>query len=119
MPKWMRIRIRHCFLGLVTGLLAFASIGAAGCPVSSPTAPPPTLRQTCEQLGSLTCISNSVPPIEPGLGGTCCLVGTNPNASVGYLCAFGVNRQWVGCFATVSQARQICPNAPSIVRCTF
>lgn len=77
--------------------------------------------QTLCPANLLYCGSPSVP--QTVSGGTCCLVvntatGANvPNATLGYLCAFGSSRQPAGCFASLEQARFACPNAPSIVRC--
>lgn len=72
--------------------------------------------------GLLYCGSASVP--QRVTGGTCCTVvdldaggRALPNAAIGYLCAFGSGREPAGCMATLEQARFICPNAPSIVRC--
>lgn len=75
--------------------------------------------------GGLYCGSPSVP--QNVSGGTCCVVADMstaggsrllPNATVGYLCAYGSNRAPAGCAATLEQARFFCPTAPSIVRCT-
>jgi hypothetical protein len=72
--------------------------------------------------GALYCGSSSVPQLVSG--GTCCAVvdfsngRALPNATVGYLCAYGSGRAPAGCAATLDQARFICPTAPSIVRCT-
>lgn len=74
--------------------------------------------------GILYCGSYVVP--QTVSGGTCCAVtdigggGARllPNASVGYLCAFGSDKLPAGCFASLEQARYICSTAPSVVRCT-
>jgi hypothetical protein len=62
--------------------------------------------------GSLYCQSTAVP--QNVSGGTCCV---GPNASVGYLCAYGANRQPAGCTATSQEAWNVCTNATTVVRC--
>jgi|SRR3990170_4498432 len=74
--------------------------------------------------GSLYCGSYIVP--QTVSGGTCCTVVDiggggavlRPNASVGYLCAYGSDKVPAGCMASLEQARYICPSAPGVVRCT-
>jgi len=75
---------------------------------TSPTAP----SKRCP--GSLYRQSTLVPQNVPG--GTCC-VSLDANAAVGYLCAFGANRQPAGCARSSEEARRSCPNAVTIVRC--
>lgn len=65
--------------------------------------------------GALYCQSAVVP--QTVSGGTCCVNGQNPNASIGYLCAWGADRQPAGCVSTVEWAREICGNNATIVRC--
>jgi hypothetical protein len=78
-----------------------------------PTMPSPAPAKKCP--GALYCQSSVVP--QTVSGGTCCVNGQNPNASIGYLCAFGANRQPAGCVNTVEWAREICGNNATIVRC--
>lgn len=96
------------------GTLA-ASIAAA-CGGRSPIAPTRSGFQQCGTIGALYCNSYSIPQtLSDGVAGACC---ASPNPSVGYLCAYGSNYVAAGCFATLSDARQYCRTAVSIVRCT-
>jgi hypothetical protein len=98
-------------VALVFGCFAMACAGLAN----------PSKQILCP--GALYCGSSSVP--QTVSGGTCCVVvdlnnngNLVPNATNGYLCAFGSSRNPAGCVATLQQARSICPNAPSVVLCT-
>ena len=95
---------------------AFLSQGNGCADLMTPT--PPSGAEQCAAVGSLYCNSYEVPQILDGAPGTCCAVGDSPNASVGYLCAYGASRQPAGCLSRLSTAREICPSAPTIVRCT-
>jgi len=69
----------------------------------------------CGTVGSLTCIS----PAIPG-GGVCCVVGTDLNADVGYLIAFGANSQPAGCVASKAMANELgaaSGKSYTVVRC--
>lgn len=89
----------------VPGLLA-ACGGGGGGGVAGPVDPCP---------GALTCRSFSVP--QTFNGGFCCVSEAGAGAFVGYLCAFGSNRNPAGCFSSLERARFFCPNAVGIVRC--
>lgn len=98
---------RLSFAAMFSFVLAF---GMAACLL--PTEP--ELAHKCP--GLLYCISPIVP--QTVAGGTCCINGTNPNSSSGYLAAYGSNRQPNGCWNTVAEARFYNPSAPGIVLCT-
>lgn len=80
--------------------------------------PTQTGAQQCATVSALYCNSYSIPQTLQGAPGACCAVGDYAGASVGYLCAYGADRAAAGCFSTLELARQICPTAVSIVRCT-
>lgn len=74
----------------------------------------PSERSTlCTTTRPLYCRTALAPQTVPG--GTCC--ATAGNRDVGYLCAFGSDKQAQGCAISVEEARALCPTAPSIVRC--
>ncbi len=109
---------RRVLAGFITTLVL--SCFVAACFHDSLIGPTET-RTLCP--GGLYCGSSVVP--QGVRGGTCCVVvdlDNNgrlvPNAQIGYLCAFGSDRNPAGCMLTLAQARFICPTAPSIVRCT-
>jgi len=104
--------VLHSIVGriLLAAFVFAATIG--GC--TGPSSPTQNQQSECARVGSLDCYSPSIPD-----GHTCCVVGTNPSASVGYLCAFGAGQLPAGCFASNEQARQVCPNAPSVVQCRW
>ena len=97
------------WIRLCQGSLALlvVTLFALGCGLAELVAPP---ADPCP--GANTCNS----PAVPG-GQVCCVVGDAVGATVGYLCAFGADKQPAGCVARLETARMICPNAPSIVRC--
>jgi hypothetical protein len=99
--------------------LAAAAMSGGGCPNLFKPSPPPSGFEQCGAVNALYCNSAVVPQtLQQGVPGTCCVVVNNPYASIGYLCAYGAGHTAVGCFATLDDARQVCPTAPSIVRCT-
>jgi hypothetical protein len=98
----------------VLGSLAYASSGCLDF-----LTPQRTGLEQCADISALYCNSYSVPQtLNDKAAGTCCVVGTNGNAAVGYLCAYGANYQAAGCFDTLELARDVCPSAVAIVRCT-
>ena len=97
--------MRRLFSGFVIALI-FSTLAAC---LTFPTA----VTKKC--AGALYCQSYVVPQNVDG--GTCCVNGENANASVGYLCAWGANRQPAGCVNSVEYARYICGNSATIVRC--
>ncbi len=95
----------------LTGGTLFAVVLSFLLAACLPTAPSVLAQAKC--AGALYCQSPLVP--QQVSGGTCCVTATG--SSVGYLCAFGANRQPAGCTTSVEEARRLCPNAASIVRC--
>jgi hypothetical protein len=97
---------RLCSAAMFSVALAFGMVACL------PT--DPELAHKCP--GALYCASPIVP--QNVAGGTCCVNGTNPSSSSGYLAAFGSDRQPNGCWNTVAEARFYNPSAPGIVLCT-
>ena len=101
----IRVVMCVCALALLMGA------GGSGC--AGITEPEQPAASPCQTIDALTCISNSFSG-----GSTCCLVASNANASAGYLCVLGFD-QGAGCFGTLSEARRICGDRSTVVRCTF
>jgi hypothetical protein len=107
-----RLSGRHL---LIVFVAAFLSQGNGCMSMMAPS----TLSgpEQCASIAALYCNSYSVPQTLENAPGTCCAVGDRPNASVGYLCAFGADRNPAGCVSSLGFARELCPHAPSIVQC--
>ncbi|HSL23289.1 MAG TPA: hypothetical protein VK886_17300 [Vicinamibacterales bacterium] len=99
--------MRRLFAGSVVAVM-LASVVAC-----LPVTPSAVVTKKC--AGALYCQSYSVP--QNVSGGTCCVSEAGANQSVGYLCAYGADRQPAGCASSVERARYFCPTAISIVRC--
>ena len=113
-------RLRIIVATLIAGVVLTAHGCAGTDPGTGPT-PPRRARTGFEQCGAvnlLYCNSYSIPQtLSDRVPGSCCAT-TNPNAAVGYLCAYGANFQAAGCFLSLDDARRVCSNASTVVRCT-
>lgn len=87
------------------------------CPNLAGPTRPQTGYEQCGITAQLYCNSAIVPRTLQGVQGTCCF-NAFTNARIGYLCAYGSDRQVIGCYSDVQQARAACPGNPTIVRCT-
>lgn len=118
---WLKAHPRAKSTAALIVLLVAAAF-ASGERCRNPFSPSRAKRsgfQQCAAVNALYCNSAIVPQtLEDGVPGTCCVVVGNPNAAIGYLCAYGAGSMPVGCFATLEDARAVCPGAPGIARCT-
>jgi hypothetical protein len=115
-------------LGVVVRLvvLVVAAVFSQGQGCSNlfnPTSTSKSGAQQCAELNALYCNSYSIPQtLSYNAPGACCVVATNANAGVGYMCAYGANKISPGCFATSDDAWSACTAAygqpVSVVRCT-
>jgi len=99
----------YLFLGALT-------LGAGGCPVSSPVAP----QDPCP--GGIVCNSPSIPGDFQCLANIAvdCQGNSYTDVSVAYMCAYGADRNPAGLFTSLECAKWACQAVPpvGIVRCT-